>query len=184
MIMTTVYVLAIAAGAGLLVVLAAAVLYRKVDAGTALIRLGAGGPRVGFSGVWVFPLVHRVERMDLTTKRVEVVRRGADGLACGDGVLMDLVAVFYLAVPADAAGVLKVRSSLGCERAADPAALTELFAPELSEALARAARRFDFDHIDANREALKAAIVDALGDLRGFTLDRLALDHFERTERA
>ena len=38
--------------------------YRKVPQGTALVRNGAGGTKISFSGMIVIPVLHKVELMD------------------------------------------------------------------------------------------------------------------------
>ena len=53
---------------------------RKVEQGRALVRNGLGGARVNFSSMFVFPVLHRLEIMDISVKRVEIYRHGPEGL--------------------------------------------------------------------------------------------------------
>ena len=69
---------AVAVGMGLifLVVIGAFMfsrLYRKVGPEEAVVRTGVGGLRVRVGkGMWVIPLMHRFEIMDLSVKRIEI----------------------------------------------------------------------------------------------------------------
>ena len=69
-------------GAVLLFVVGAAViyssLYRKVQKGTALVRTGVGGTEVAFDGIFVVPVVHRAEPIDISLKSVEIDRSGEE----------------------------------------------------------------------------------------------------------
>jgi hypothetical protein len=60
--------------------------YKKVEQGTAVVRNGVGGTRVSFSGIFVIPVFHRSERMDISVKRIEIYRHGAEGLICSDNI--------------------------------------------------------------------------------------------------
>ncbi|MCA9125365.1 MAG: flotillin family protein, partial [Planctomycetales bacterium] len=61
--------------------------YKKVGPEEALIRSGQGGLNaVTGSGIMVYPVLHRVERMDLSVKRIEIHRRGEAGLICKDNI--------------------------------------------------------------------------------------------------
>ena len=52
-------------------------LYRKVGPEEAVVRTGVGGLRVRVGkGMWVIPLLHRFEMMDLSVKRIEIKRHG------------------------------------------------------------------------------------------------------------
>ena len=79
---TTYFQGAAAVGMGLifLVVIAAFMfsrLYRKVGPEEAVVRTGVGGLRVRVGkGMWVIPLLHRFEMMDLSVKRIEIKRHG------------------------------------------------------------------------------------------------------------
>ena len=46
--------------------------YHKVDQGKVIVRNGVGGPVVCFGGIFVVPIVHKHEVMDISVKRVEI----------------------------------------------------------------------------------------------------------------
>ncbi len=73
--------------------------YRKVLQGQALIRNGVGGTRVSFSGMFVIPIFHRCEYMDVSVKRIEIDRRAIQGLICKDNLRADIVvALSYVSI--------------------------------------------------------------------------------------
>ena len=85
--MDTWIVIAIAVG-GLIVIfgglaIIVAKFYRKVDQGQALIinKLSTE-PEVTFTGGVVYPIIHRAEIIDISVKRIDIDRRGKNGLIC------------------------------------------------------------------------------------------------------
>ena len=91
--------IAIAAGLFLLLLLAVALnkFYVKVGPDEAVIRTGLGGVRsASGSGMFVIPLAHQAERMDLSVKRIGVKRQGSEGLVCKDNIRADIEVAFYL----------------------------------------------------------------------------------------
>ena len=70
--------------------------YRKVAQGEALIRNGMGGTQVSFSGKIVIPILHKVEYMDVSVKRIEIDRHGAQGLICQDNLRADIKVAFFV----------------------------------------------------------------------------------------
>jgi len=101
--------------------------YCKVRQGQALIRNGVGGTRVSFSGMFVIPVLHRAEYMDISVKRIEIDRRAEQGLICKDNLRADIVVAFFVRVNNTMQDVIKVAQSLGCVRASDSMALVALF---------------------------------------------------------
>ena len=70
---------------GVLVMLAK--FYRKVGPEQAIVRSGVSGMRAMTGrGIFVIPILHRAEVMDLSLKRIEIKRRGEAGLICMDNV--------------------------------------------------------------------------------------------------
>ena len=110
-----------------------------------------GGTRVSFSGMFVIPVVHRVEYMDISVKRIEIDRRGEQGLICKDNLRADIVVAFFVRVNNTMQDVIKVAQSLGCVRASDRQALVELFDAKFSEALKTVGKQFDFSELYTKR---------------------------------
>lgn len=157
----------------------------RVTPGTALVVYGLGnrGTRVLLDGAaLVVPIVQKAEVIDLSVKLVEVERRGREGLSCQDGVRADVKARFLVRINPTAEDVLQVAQAVGCARAADPATLEELFSARFSEALKAVASKLDFEHLHAERDQFRDAVLRFIGlDLNGYRLDDLVVDHVEQT---
>ncbi|MDX2225792.1 MAG: SPFH domain-containing protein [Verrucomicrobiae bacterium] len=157
--------------------------YHNVDQGQALIRNGLGGTSVSFSGMTVWPIIHRLEYMDITVKRVEIDRRGATGLICKDNLRADIKVAFFVRVEKESENVKRVAQSLGCVRASDEQALIDLFDAKFSDALKAAGRQFDFEELLNSREAFRQKVKESIGtDLNGYVLDDASIDHLEQTK--
>ncbi len=164
-------------------VMVAAALYRKVEPGTALVRRGWGGPSVSFNGTKVFPVVHRVDIMDISVRRIEIYRHGSEGLICQDNVRADIKVAFFIRVNNVEKDVLQVADSIGVRRASDIDALIELFDAKFSEALKTVGKKFDFTDLYTERDKFKDEIVAHIGtDLNGYVLDDAAIDYLEQTD--
>ncbi len=157
--------------------------YRKVGPEEALVKTGWGGMRVvSGGGMWVIPIAHRVEHMDLSVKRIEIARRDVSGLICKDNVRADIEVAFFVRVNNTSQDILQVAQALGCKRASEKAALVELFDAKFSEALKTVGKHFDFVDLYTERDQFKEEILKHIGtDLNGYILDDCAIDFLEQT---
>ncbi len=157
--------------------------FQKPAQGTALILTGRGSePLIKFTGVLVIPVLQRKEIMDISVKRIEIRRHGGEGLVCKDNIRADIMVCFFVRVNNVADDVKKVAQSLGCVRASDPQAITELFDAKFSEALKTVGKRFNFTDLYTERDQFKSEILKVIGtDLNGYVLDDAAIDYLEQT---
>jgi len=156
--------------------------FRKVEQGQALVRNGVGGTKVSFSGMVVFPIIHKCEYMDISVKRVEIDRQGKNGLICMDNMRADIKVAFFVRVNQTPEDVLKVAQAVGCARASSLAAIVDLFDAKFSEALKTVGRQFHFVDLYNSRDKLKEGILQSIGtDLNGFVLEDVAIDFLEQT---
>ena len=156
--------------------------WRKVTQGTALVRNGWGGTQVKFDGMFVIPIFHKVELMDISVKKIGIERNGEDGLICKDNIRADIRVDFFVRVNKEAADVANVAQFLGCDRASSEMALIQLFEPKFSEALKTVGKQFDFVELYNTREAFREEIKKVIGvDLNGYGLDDVAIDYLEQT---
>lgn len=156
--------------------------YRKVPQGTALVKNGAGGTKVTFDGMIAIPVIHKIEMMDITVKKVGIDRNGEDGLICKDNIRADIRVDFFVRVNKDVKSVADVAQFLGCERASSETSLIQLFEPKFSEALKTVGKQFDFVDLYNSREEFRDEIKKVIGtDLNGYVLDDVAIDFLEQT---
>ncbi|MBN1852079.1 MAG: flotillin family protein, partial [Pirellulales bacterium] len=159
--------------------------YRKVARGTAIVRTGGpGGVRVSFAGIFVFPIIHRMELMDISVKRIEIYRHGSEGLVCKDNIRADIKVAFFVRVNQQVEDVLKVAQQLGCQRASEQDALIELFDAKFSESLKTVGKQFDFVDLYTEREKFRDEIIRQIGDdLNGYRLENAHIDYLEQTPK-
>lgn len=156
--------------------------FRKVEKGTALIRTGLGETKVTFTGMMVYPILHRAELMDISLKRLEVDRTGKNGLVCKDNLRADIKVAFFVRVNNLREDVVNVADSIGCDRASSEDEIRGLFDAKFSEALKTVGKRFDFIELYEERETFRDQIIEVIGrNLNGFILDDAAIDYLEQT---
>ncbi|MCH9653344.1 MAG: flotillin family protein [Planctomycetes bacterium] len=157
--------------------------YRKVGPEEALVITGLGGLKVATgTGIIVVPILHRADQMDLSVKRIEIVRKGEIGLICRDNIRADIEVAFFVRVNNTAVDIRNVAQSLGCRRASSRDALIELFDAKFSEALKTVGKHFDFVELYNERDKFKEEILKIIGtDLNGYVLDDCAIDYLEQT---
>lgn len=160
-----------------------AMFYKKVPQGKALVRTGRKGTKVATdSGLYVIPVFHKVEIMDISVKKIQIERLEKDGLVCKDNLRADIKVAFFIRVNDDVKSIEKVAQTLGCERASHLSTLKELFEAKFSEALKTAGKKFDFADLYEARREFRTEIMDIIAtDLNGYTLEDCAIDYLEQT---
>ena len=160
-----------------------AMFYKKVPQGEALVRTGFKGTKVATDrGMYVVPVFHRVEIMDISVKKIQIERLGNDGLVCKDNMRADIKVAFFVRVNNEVEYIKKVAQTIGCERASHHTTLEELFEAKFSEALKSVGKKFQFTELYEARREFRDEIVDIIGtDLNGYTLEDCAIDYLEQT---
>lgn len=157
--------------------------YKKVEQGYAIVRNGIGGSKVSFTGMWIVPILHHWEKMDVSIKRVEIERSGKDGLVCKDNLRADIKVAFFVGVNHTEEDVLRVAKALGTQKASDTETLMEFFDAKFSEALKTVGKKFEFTQLYTERDTFKEEILQTIGtDLNGYILDDAAIDYLEQTK--
>ena len=156
--------------------------YRMPSQGQALVRSGYGGTKVSFDAKIVIPIIHKLEWLDITLKRLVIDRQGNEALTCKDGTRADIKAAFFIRINPAVEDVKKVVQKLGIEGAADIEKLSELFVPRFLESLQAVAKVNTFEQL-SDREYVKQQVMQAVGhDLDGYTLDVVTIDYLEKTQ--
>lgn len=160
------------------------VFYKKIPQGKAIIRTGVGGSHVAFNkGMYVIPVFHKMEIMDISVKKIEISRQQHDGLICKDNIRADIKVAFFVRVNKSVNDVINVAQNLGTERASEPETLKNIFEAKFSEALKTVGKKFDFIELYEARREFRDEILNIIGtDLNGYILDDCAIDYLEQTE--
>ncbi|WP_343307976.1 hypothetical protein AAHN97_12545 [Chitinophaga niabensis] len=158
--------------------------YRKIPQGKAIVRTGVGGGKVAFNrGMYVIPILHKMEIMDISVKKLQIDRMETDGLICKDNIRADIKVAFFVRVNKNIDDVLNVAQIIGTERASDVDTLRNLFEAKFSEALKTVGKKFDFIELYEARREFRTEILNIIGtDLNGYILDDCAIDYLEQTE--
>ena len=160
-----------------------AMFYKKVHQGQALIRTGFGGTKVATDkGLYVVPVFHRVEIMDVSVKKIQIERQAHEGLICKDNMRADIKVAFFVRVNNDISFIKKVAQTIGVARASRIETLEDLFEAKFSEALKTVGKKFEFIELYEARREFRDEIVNIIGtDLNGYTLEDCAIDFLEQT---
>lgn len=136
--------LAIVIGIILVAVFVLTLCIRKIQPGRAGIKTGFGGLQVAFDWMVRIPLLQSYHIVDISVKKLEITRKGKDGLVCRDNIRADITVAFYIRVEATVESVRKVSQMLTPERVSDINQLRELFEAKFSEALKTAGKQMEF----------------------------------------
>jgi uncharacterized membrane protein YqiK len=168
----------------LIMLFAFANFYKKIPQGKAIVRTGVGGGKVAFNkGMYVIPILHKMEIMDISVKKLQIDRLEQDGLICKDNIRADIKVAFFIRVNKNVDDVLNVAQVIGTERASDIETLCILFEAKFSEALKTVGKKFDFIELYEARREFRTEILNIIGtDLNGYILDDCAIDFLEQTE--
>ncbi len=157
-------------------------MYKKVVQGRILIRTGFGGTKVFFNAGLVVPVLHKMEIMDISVKKLEIERTGVSGLICKDNIRADIKVAFFIRVNKNVTDIINVAQTIGCVRASEIATLRELFDAKFSEALKTVGKKFNFTELYEARSEFRNEIISIIGtDLNGYVLDDCAIDDLEQT---
>lgn len=161
-----------------------AMFYKKIPQGEALIRTGFGGTAVAFDkGMYVIPVLHKVEIMDISVKKIEICRLEKDGLICKDNMRADIKVAFFVRVNKSKDAIIEVAQTIGTKRASSIETLVALFEAKFSEGLKTVGKKFEFVELYESRREFRDEIINEIGrDLNGYTLEDCAIDYLEQTE--
>lgn len=167
-----------------IILFAFASFYKKIPQGKAIVRTGVGGGKVAFNrGMYVIPILHQMEIMDISVKKLQIDRLEQDGLICKDNIRADIKVAFFVRVNKNVDDVLNVAQIIGTDRASDAETLRNLFEAKFSEALKTVGKKFDFIELYEARREFRTEILNIIGtDLNGYILDDCAIDFLEQTE--
>ncbi|WP_104401351.1 peptidase [Vibrio penaeicida] len=165
--------------------------YKKVRIeGEALIVNGIDRTRASLTGTFVWPVVNRFEYMDITRKKISVVRSGRkdqegeeyEGLHCSDNIRADLKVDFYIGVNHEEDDIVRVAKLFTANEASNLDRLKEHFQPKFSEALKTAVKQFEFEELLTNRRTFRDAVVQVIGsEMDGFKIYDVVIDKIDQT---
>ncbi len=152
--------------------------HKKVPQGRAIVRIGFGGTKVAYdSGIFVVPVLHRMEEMDITIKQFELVHKSSNSLRFKNGKTVELRAVFYIRANKNEADIAHIAQVIGTERASNYNSLKEIFIPKFSISLKNLALQYDSEELYQNPDKFRDKLLVYIGqDLNGFVLEDLCIE--------
>lgn len=174
---------------GIVVVGAVAILflngfYMKGSREAALIRTGAGGQKVVIDGgCLALPFLHRIERVNLRTTRLEVSRKGPKALMTEDRLRADVDMEFHVRVRATPEGVATAAQVLGA-RSFRAEELQALIGGKLVDAMQAVAAGMSMDALHEQRAVFAERVAAQLtGNLakNGLELEAVSLISLDQT---
>jgi len=152
--------------------------YKIAPFGFALVRFGKGGLRVSFTRIMVFPVMHKLEYLDIRLKHLSIKQMGKEGVICRDNLRINLMVDVFMRINHRFEEVAMVAQSIGCKRVEDPELLRNLFFTKFQEAIKIVTKEFDYEDIVKHREEYRHQILNVIGvDLNGFMIDNFILTH-------
>ena len=153
---------------------------KRVRPGEAGVRSGFGGLVVTKDWLFCYPFLNDWDTMDISAKKLEVVRKGKEGLICQDKSRVDIEVSFYVRVGPDPEQIKEVAEAVGCEVASDPEFLRNLFEDKFIDALNAVAKQMDCDLLHIQRSQFREMIANEIGqDLGGYQLEDVAISYLE-----
>lgn len=168
-----------------IVLIVIAKLYQKTRANEALVRTGMGGMKViKDGGAIVIPVVHQLVRVPLESIRLEMERKGADGLITGDKLRADIKAEFFVRVMANDEDVMNASRSLG-DKLQNAEQVRKLVEDKLVSALRNAAAKKTLEELNSNRDSFMEEVVKIVTtDLKhnGLTLESVTISKLDQAD--
>lgn len=159
-------------------------LYRRASANEALVKTGAGGPKVVLDGgITVFPVLHQVVPVSLETMKLDVERQGQDALITQDNLRVDVKAEFYIRVNPNKEDILQAARSLGQRSAAK--AVGELVFEKLVSALRSVAAQKELSEIHCDRKGFAGAVQELVSEelaQNGLLLETVTISRLDQTD--
>lgn len=161
-------------------------LYQKTKASEAFVRTGQGGKKVIKDGGALFiPVFHELIRISLETLRLQVSRTGPDALITKDNLRADVMAEFYVKVPAEDDAILNAARAFG-EKMIQPNYVKSVVEDKLVTALRNVATKMTLQELNSNRDDLLKQVTDIVKlELlpNGLTLETVTISKLDQTDQ-
>lgn len=178
-------------GTGLILTIVSAVLiiitklYVKTKANEAFVRTGMGGVKIlQDGGAIVFPVIHEIVKITLTTIKLQVTRQGADALITFDKLRADVAAEFFVRVQPNNESIQAAARSFGAKMD-DLDFVTRLVEDKLISALRTVAATKTLEGLNTERdEFIKQVTQIVAPDLahNGLTLETATISKLDQTD--
>lgn len=151
--------------------------FYQIKEGFALIRWGLGGDKVYFRGsFFAYPLVHRVEKINIKEQRVLISLTGDKNALTQDKIRVDLQLTFFVQIRLTNWDVLRVAKSSSGESAVDKETLKKIFEPKFVPVIKRLTNQYNYQALhEAPNQLIKALKQELELDFGGYQLNRIRI---------
>jgi flotillin len=165
-------------------IVVAALLYRRSTREVSLIRTGAGGRKVVMDGgVIAVPYFHEISRVNMRTVRLDIQCAGDRSLITQDRMRVDAGVEFYLSVDTTEEAIGRASQTLG-SRTFDGNKLSDLIEGKLIDALRAVAARMTMDQLHEKRAEFVSEVRGSVAQsliLNGLVLESVSLSSMDQT---
>lgn len=157
--------------------------YKKPIQGQAIVRSGLKGVQIGiYKGVYVIPVFHTLEYVDLTVKQLDIEHKEYQGVICKDFIRADIKIIFYLRVSNVPDDIFRVSSVFGCKTTFDEVKIKDIFHTKFSEALKTIAFTFEYEELYQKKREFRDEILLLIGtELNGYIIDDCVVEYIKQT---
>ncbi|MBQ4803284.1 hypothetical protein J8L88_10530 [Aquimarina sp. MMG015] len=157
--------------------------YKKPKQGQAIIRSGLKGVRIGlYRGIYVIPLFHKMEYIDLTLKKINIEHKENQSVICKDFIRADIKVNFHLSISNTPDDILRTSTLIGCEKTFDETKIKDIFLTKFSEVLKTIAFTFEYGELHNKKTQFRDEIIILIGtDLYGYVLEDVIIEYIKQT---
>ncbi|MDY8136764.1 SPFH domain-containing protein [Aquimarina sp. 2201CG5-10] len=147
--------------------------YKKITQGEAIVRTGLGGTTIVFDkGIFVLPLFHNLEKIDLTIKKIDIEKIGPIALICNDKKQVHLKASFFVRINKTLEDIYSVAQNFGSEHTYKNEEINFFFEAKFTESLKTIAYEFSSEELITKRQQFRDMVIKNIGtDHYGYIID-------------
>lgn len=157
--------------------------YKKPKQGQAIVRSGLNGVQIGIhKGLFVIPIFHTLEHVDLTVKQLDIEHKENEGVICKDFIKIDIKIDFWIRISTTPDDILRVSNAFGCKTTFDKAKTKDIFQTKFSEAIKTIAFTYEYEALHHKKTEFKNEILLLIGkELNGYVIDDCIIEYIKQT---
>jgi len=157
--------------------------YKKPKQGQAIVRSGLNGVQIGIhKGLFIIPIFHTLEHVDLTVKHLDIEHKENEGVICKDFIRADIKIDFYIRVSNISDNILQASNAYGCKTTFDKIKIKEIFQTKFSEALKTIAFTYEYEELYHKKAEFRDEVLLLIGtDLKGYVIDDCIIEYIKQT---